>query len=277
MRIWTSLFLLVAIGSGGCATVEDVLILDDRIASLEAQRIESEKKLKQLDVLLDEIGKQRDAVDQDVKGRYAGMRAQLNNLETDLQGVRGQLEEVSYHLNQYKEIDAKLEEKLARLDLAITKNTDRLMRLEQYLGLAAAGAGAAAAGETAAAGQKMSEEELYRLAKQAFDAGKYDAARAGFQRLLAEYPQSPNADNAQFWVGETYYREKWYEKAILEYHEVIKNHPKGNKIPAAMLKQGLAFQAIGDKKNAGLILKELVSKHPKSNEAAIARKKLDEF
>ncbi len=92
--------------------------------------------------------------------------------------------------------------------------------------------------------------------------------------MLKLYPKSPQADNAQFWLGETYYREKWYEKAILEYQKVIEKYPKGNKVPASLLKQGLAFHSLGDKANTRLILTELIKKYPKSNEAKIAKQKL---
>ena len=41
-----------------------------------------------------------------------------------------------------------------------------------------------------------------------------------------------------------------------------------------MLKQGYAFIELNDKANARLILKEVVKKYPKSNEAKIAAEKL---
>ena len=126
-------------------------------------------------------------------------------------------------------------------------------------------------------GEALSEAELYAAAKQSFDQGEFEKAREGFQTLIKLYPKSNNADNAQFWVGEIYYREKWYEKSILEYQKVIENYPRGNKVPASLLKQGLAFFNIGDKANARLILKELVKKFPKSNEAKIAKQKLKGF
>ena len=55
---------------------------------------------------------------------------------------------------------------------------------------------------------------------------------------------------------------------------VIEKYPKGNKAPAALLKQGLAFSNIGDTANAKLILQELGRKYPKSNEARVAAEKL---
>ena len=126
-------------------------------------------------------------------------------------------------------------------------------------------------------GKPLSENEIYQLAKQAFDKGEYDAAREGFQDLIRRYPKSKNADNAQFWIGEIYYREKWYEKAIVEYQKVVEVYPKGNKVRSALLKQGYAFANIGDTANASLILKDLIRRYPDSNEATIARRKLTQL
>ena len=121
---------------------------------------------------------------------------------------------------------------------------------------------------------KFSEDAIYHSGKQAFDQGDYESARENFQKLIKKYPNSKNADNAQFWIGEIYYHEKWYEKAILEYQKVIEKYPEGNKVQASLLKQGFSFFNLGDKANARLIFTELIKKYPKSNEAQIAKKKL---
>ncbi len=127
------------------------------------------------------------------------------------------------------------------------------------------------------AAKAPSEEALYNKAKQAFDQGNMAAARKGFEELVHYYPTSQNADNAQFWIGETFFREKLYEKSILEYQKVIEKYPKGNKVPAALLKQGYAFQSLGDKVNSRLIFEELVRKHPNTSEAKAASDKLKEL
>jgi tol-pal system protein YbgF len=104
-----------------------------------------------------------------------------------------------------------------------------------------------------------------------------DAARRDFEKLLTRYPQSELANNAQFWIGESHYRERWFEKAILEYQTVIEKYPDGSKVAAAMLKQGFAFLQLGDEANARLVLGELQRKHPDSSEAKVAAKKLAEL
>jgi tol-pal system protein YbgF len=173
-----------------------------------------------------------------------------------------------------QELEKKRDEKLDRLAELTDENAERIVRMEQYLNLESSKKPAATVTAGTPATKPSSADEIYRSAKQAFDQGDSEAARKGFQEFIRRYPNSKNADNAQFWIGEIYYREKWYEKAILEYQNVIEKYPKGNKVPAALLKQGLAFSNIGDDANAKLILEELSRNYPKSNEAKVAAEKL---
>jgi TolA-binding protein len=52
---------------------------------------------------------------------------------------------------------------------------------------------------------------------------------------------------------------------------VIEKYPKGNKVPAAYLKQGLSFFKLGENANAKLVLNELIKRFPESSEADAAR------
>ena len=61
--------------------------------------------------------------------------------------------------------------------------------------------------------KKLTDEGFYFHAKQAFDLGKFNASLEGFQKLLNKYPKSKNADNAQFWIGEIHYQEKWSRRS----------------------------------------------------------------
>jgi tol-pal system protein YbgF len=171
------------------------------------------------------------------------------------------------------------EDKLARLEEASSQYAQRLTRIEEHLKLepAAPGAKAESRIRPESSVKVPSEEELYNKAKQAFDQGNTLQARRGFEELIQRYPNSSTSDNAQFWIGETFFREKAYEKSILEYQKVIEKYPKGNKVPAALLKQGHAFLALGDKVNSRLIFEELVRKYPHSAEGKAASDKLKEI
>ena len=85
------------------------------------------------------------------------------------------------------------------------------------------------------------DRALFDAGMNAFNEYDYAEARKEFSALLSAYPQSALADDAQYYTAETYYNEKWYEKAILEYQLVIEKYPEGDKRPAAYFKQGLSL------------------------------------
>ncbi len=267
----------------GCALQQDVVTLDDRLAQAEKRYSDSELKNKKLEERLDEYRKANEHNEKELRSRTAGQNADIDQLQEEIRTLRGKLEETDYLLKQkinaFEQLNEQRETKLETLDKASNSNKDRIARLEQYLNFDStqpARKKKSVSGTTSGkqGKHKLSEADAYAAAKQAYDKDDFDAAREDFQKFIKEYPKSKNADNAQFWIGETYYREKWYEKAILEYQKVIEKYPKGNKVTASLLKQGFAFLNLGDKVNARLILSELIKKYPKSNEAKIAGRKL---
>ena len=271
-RLMTYTFIWVClIGIWGCATQTDVNTIDNRLTEMEMRDTRLRQEREQLESNVEQRNQQ-------LRKQSAGLRAQLEEMNEDIRILSGRLEEIEYAMKQQQqsaeELENKREEKLDRLAELSDKNSERIARMEQYLNLEAGKKPVAVVTPGAAPAKPSSEDEIYRSAKQAFDQGDSEAARKGFQEFIRRYPDSKNADNAQFWIGEIYYREKWYEKAILEYQNVIEKYPKGNKVPAALLKQGLAFSNIGDKTNAKLILEELSRKYPQSNEAKVAAEKL---
>ena len=128
-----------------------------------------------------------------------------------------------------------------------------------------------------AAKGKTDKGSLYAAAYDLFKQGKYDKAREEFENFLKLYPDTELSDNAQFWIGECYYFDKNYEKAIVEYDKVSKNFPEGNKVPYAILKQGLSFLKLGDKASAKLLLQQVIRDFPNTSQSRIARTKLLEI
>lgn len=269
------LLLLYIITLLGCASQDDVILLDERLAILEVQL----SRLKEQYSEVKSDTQKREAKDQNMRTQSAGLRVQIENLREEIQILNGKLEEIEFLVKKEgrhsEAVAKKTDAQLLRLTEITNANKDRLKSIETYLDLGTQGAKTVSTVTTEGEKQEpLSQEALYKSAKQAFDKGDFDTARERFQDFIDKYPKSRNADNAQFWIGEIYYREKWYEKAILEYQKVIENYPRGNKVRASLLKQGYAFHNIGDKSNARIILKELIRKYPNSNEAKIAQNKL---
>ena len=269
--IFISIVLAGLMALIGCATQSDMNTIDTRLTEMEMRDIQQRQHREQLK-------SEFETYSQELRKQSAGLRATLEELNEDIRMLSGRVEEMEHAFKQQQQnaadLESKRQEKLDSIAQSVEENSQRLNRMDQYLNLESSKQRVAVAAPVAPVSKPSSEDEIYRSAKEAFDQGDFEAARQQFQEFMKRYPDSKNADNAQFWIGEIYYREKWYEKAILEYQNVIEKYPKGNKAPAALLKQGLAFSNIGDAANAKLILQELGRKYPNSNEAKVAAEKL---
>jgi len=111
---------------------------------------------------------------------------------------------------------------------------------------------------------------LYNLASQKLNQGQPAKARDLFQDFLNRYPKDELAANAQYWLGETYYaREEWND-AIVEFQKVLKEYKGSDKVPDALLKIGMSFQAQGDCQNALLFFDEVGQAHKTAPAAKVA-------
>lgn len=130
-------------------------------------------------------------------------------------------------------------------------------------------------GPPPAAAAGLTGQALYDRAYAIYKEGRYDEAREAFREYIRLHPDTPLTDNAHFWIGESHYDQGQYEQAILEYDKVVQKFPKGDKLPSALLKQAFAFDAIGDAVDARILLRKLLREHPSSEQAPIARRKLE--
>ena len=194
----------------------------------------------------------------------ADLQATLDSARVDMQLLSGKVDDLRIQVQKPADDVALLKEDTGKR-LALVE--DRLAKLEQ-------GMAGMLEQQKKAAELQQTPELLYQQGLDAMKAGETAKARELFTKFLDQNPKHKLAANAHYWLGETYYSEKNYEQAILEFQEVIKNFPEKEKVPAAMLKQGMAFKEMGDAKSSTYIYKKLTEEFPKSEEAKVAREKL---
>jgi tol-pal system protein YbgF len=120
------------------------------------------------------------------------------------------------------------------------------------------------------------EMERFDAAMQAYKERSFEESISRFQAFLQSLPKSKLADDALFWIGESFLSLRHYDKAISAYQEAMDKYPEGDRLPNAMLRQALAFDMKEDKISSRLILKDILGKYPQSNEADVARQRLRE-
>lgn len=114
--------------------------------------------------------------------------------------------------------------------------------------------------------------ELFEKGRDQFQAKEYEASIENFSQYLKN-PKGKNTEDALFLRGEAYYQLKQFKKAIIDFSKFPEKYHHSKKLPAALYKIGLAFDALGMKDDAKGFYQELVEKFPKSPEAKKAKSK----
>jgi len=117
-------------------------------------------------------------------------------------------------------------------------------------------------------------EEIFNTAYADYTRGNYPLAILGFREYVDRFPGSAFADDAMYWVGESYYSQGKFADAIQAFGEVAKRYPQGDKLPAAHLKRGYAYLESNQTAQGVVQLNALVEGFPQSEEARLARDRL---
>ena len=174
----------------------------------------------------------------------------------------------------------------------LSQRLDTLARRLESRGAEATPSPAAPATPTAPTPRAGTEgptvEQAYQAAYLDFSKGNYPLAVAGFRELLRRYPTAPQADRAQYWIGESYFSmgrasaeagvtdraAREYEQAVQEFRRLALYYPRGEKVATGIYKEALALLELKQTRQAQLRLQYLLDNFPQSEEAPLARERL---
>ncbi len=179
-----------------------------------------------------EFAAKEEAIDdllESVKQERADTQVTIQDMRTEIQGLRGDIEELGHKLEVLK-----LDVQKIRADF----QNNSLSRLEQ--------------GRSGA-----DDVEFYnRTLKIILEEKDYTLGITKFQEFIRKYPQSTLADNAAYWIGEGYYAQGKFGEAILEFQRIMDDYPNSDKVCAALLKQALCFENLGQRDKAKVFFEE---------------------
>ena len=218
---------------------------------------------------------------------------EVESLGTEVRELRGQLEVQSHTIEQLKQRQRKLyldtDQRLQRIESAppaqaaipspqpsvpaapaqipASRTADTTMPMPEPA--------PAANGTTATTGvDPFAEQQAYQGAFDLLKSGRYEDAAGVFKQFIAEYPTGSYADNAQYWLGETYYITRRFAESVQEFQRLVVQHPNSQKLTHALLKIGYAHDELGNRAEAERVLGELIARYPQSAAAGLARKRL---
>jgi tol-pal system protein YbgF len=216
-------------------------------------------------------------------GALVDLANNVEGLKSDVAKIRGQIEVLTYELDQSQK---------RQRDLYVDLDA-RMRKLEGAPGSAAtdatpaAAAGGAAPSVASSANPSVNastaptgattvatEQRAYDAALDQFKRGDFQGAITGFTALVKTYPKSALAPSAQYWIGNAHFARKDYKAAITSQRQLLLAWPDSPKVPDALLNVASAQAELGDNAAARRTLEELIGKFPQSDAAAKAKQRL---
>ena len=239
---------------------------------MEMDLEEMKRHLAQLEIKKVEMTQSEIAGGDTLQRQVAELLAGLDNLRVEFQSVNGHMDDLGQDNRALVD-----ELQLIKDDMGLQLNSlsNRVDELERRV------AGQATPGQQPQQQIQKSEpeltaEQLYQNALELIrNKDKFVEGRKMLKTFAGEYPKHDLYVNALYWIGESFYREKKYELAILQFQDVISKYSSHPKAAAAMLKQALAFNALGDSRNAGTTMQKLIEEYPDSTQTEVAKKYLE--
>lgn len=247
----------------------------------------------------------------DGRDQLMDMVLQLQQLQDEIRQLRGQIEEQAFEIEtlkrrqreQYLDLDQRLSELAAGTVLSPLTGS---LSAEPVQGDSPAGGGAARPGGVASApagevpevrepidapstviglaapqadarvpsSSPEAEKQAYDAAFQALKELRYADAAEAFRGFLDRYPGSEYADNAQYWLGESYYVTRNYEFALEAFEAVQERYPASPKLADSLLKIGYTHYELKQWDLARAALTQVQEQYPNTTLARLAESRL---
>ena len=120
-----------------------------------------------------------------------------------------------------------------------------------------------------------SDQDNYQAAFNLLRDGNYEEATSAFEQFLAVFPSSPLADNAQYWLAETYYVQRQYMAALPAFQLVLEEYPASSKLPDALLKIGFCNYELQQWDAARGALQRVIREFPATTASRLATQRLE--
>ena len=229
----------------------------------------------------------------------ANLVIQVQELQDEVRTLRGQLEEQSRELenlkrrqrDQYLDLDQRLSDARNSQPVVGAGSGSRgstpplgpttrpvedapEVRAPMESQSQVIGIGQPVAQSQSPAASAADEKAAYDMAFQALKELRYADAAEDFQSFLDQYPNSEYADNAQYWLGESYYVTRNYDIALKAFQTLLDQYPESPKGPDALLKVGYTHYELEQWDSARAALTQVQENYPDSTLSRLAENRL---
>ena len=203
-----------------------------------------------------------------------GMYKRLEQLQTDVQQMRGQLEEQAYLIENLKKRQRDLyldtDRRIQQLETPAINHPLQTVKPTESTDNTASKPNLATNSQA-----KGSDKAAYDKAFSGLRAGRYQQAIDEFSAFVSSYPTSVYLANAYYWLAEASYVNRDFTRAFDEFNKVLTQFPQHAKAKDALLKIGFIQYENKQWQQARKSLQQVTANYPGTTVASLAAKRLD--
>ena len=133
---------------------------------------------------------------------------------------------------------------------------------------------APAAAAPASSGVPPSPGTYWNAAMGYYAVGQWDLAVDAFKDFMQKFPSSPNAADAQFFIGEAYYQSGKSREALAAYTAYTTTYAQGERVADAYFKQASCYELLNQKNDAIRVYQLITKQYADSSAALLATQSL---
>ena len=209
---------------------------------------------------MNELGGEVSEFENSDKTNVSALLLRIEALEELMKSLNNKIEELTRQINQYSNslngvrdvIDSKSnksaidEDSIKQLEKKNTEDTSKaVVKNENEI--------------------KQEFERAFTMLK----SSDYEGAETAFTDFIRNYPKNDLTGTAYYWLGESFYQRKIYNKAALNYLYSIKNFPSGSKAELSAYKLAMSFSKLGKTQEACQSFTNFLDKFKKAQPSII--------
>ncbi|MDR0632116.1 MAG: tetratricopeptide repeat protein [Holosporaceae bacterium] len=164
--------------------------------------------------------------------------------------------------NDFTELSDSLREVIGRVEELERTVAEMQKKISSFEDSANKNLQEAATQKDAEALARKTPEEILKTAIDMIEENNMEEARRILNLFVAKNPTSIYCGMMQFYVGNSYFLEKDYKNAAIEYMKGFKANPSGSKSAETLYKLALCFKQLNEKEKLKSTLEKIVDDYP---------------
>lgn len=264
--------LLPALPAAAQSRAERQMMADIRMLQEQSQQLAV--SLAALSETLGALNKRLDAQDEAARKGFADQRLLIDNIGADLRVIRERSSETNVRINTLSQEMEALRASVTAIAAAAAAQTAAATPVDPTAPVDP-NAPPAVPAPVLPPTVGLSPTRMYETAWTDYVGGQWSLAITGFEAFLKTFPNSELADEAQFYIGETFFSQGRFQEAVAAYNRVIERYPGTNSIPDAYYKRGLAQDRLGQPDAARESWEFVIKTYPETDASRMAKQNLD--